>query len=303
VSPTPGALSGNLIFREPRESELALCRMLLPEACATPVDRLFRLAFESREMDGTPTTSLAGALSYRDDGTDFSGLRLHVVKNRRRRGIGSRLVDYVIDQARSLGRSRILADADIHNEPDAEPFLTSRGFAIIGRVTSVETEYVQMKTQDRLDSAEGLPESSRVVALENAPIDQILEMYAQHIANLPMMAGMLRTFRAEEYPESVVLMIGDRVIAFMLAQVKDGVLYVPAWVSRPDYRGKRIGLRMIPLMRKRIAEREPIIGKLKRLRFDFADVATYTAKLTAEVNYNIVRISARFERVVGPAGP
>jgi GNAT superfamily N-acetyltransferase len=277
--------------------------MLLPEACATPADRLFRLAFDSRETDGRPTSSLAGALSYRDDGTGLSGLRLHVVKNRRRGGVGSRMVDYVIDQARSLGRSRVFADADIHTEPDAEPFLTGRGFGIVGRVTSVETEYTRMKTQDRLASAEALPEGSRVVALENAPIDQVLEMYAQHIANLPMMAGMLRTFRAVEYPESVVLMIGDRVIAFMLAQVRDEVLYVPAWVTRPEYRGKRIGLRLIPLMRARIAEREPLIGKLKRLRFDFADVATYTAKLSAEVNYTIVRITARFERVVGPARP
>ena len=101
------------------------------------------------------------------------------------------------------------------------------------------------------------------------------------------------------------MMIGDRVIAFMLAQVRDEVLYVPAWVTRPEYRGKRIGLRLIPLMRARIAEREPLVGKLKRLRFDFADVATYTAKLSAlRSNYHfIVRITARFERVVGPARP
>ena len=51
-----------LSIREPRDSEVAICRMLIPEACRESAQRCFRLAFEA-------SGEVAGALSYRDEGT------------------------------------------------------------------------------------------------------------------------------------------------------------------------------------------------------------------------------------------
>jgi GNAT superfamily N-acetyltransferase len=289
----------DLVIRPPRESEFPAVRVLLPEA-AGHSGKLFQLAFESK-----PSPSIVGALSYQDLGDSLSGLRLHVVQNRRRSKIGSRMVALLADQARSLGRTKIYADADIKNEVAAQPFLTSTGFTLVGTLTAVETDVEPIVAQshrfeERLAKAQAFPEGSRVVSIEEAPLDQILKMHGDHIAHAPMMAGLLRDFHPEKYPESVVLMLGDRVIAFALVQVIGEVFYVPAWVTLPEHRGKHLGSLLFGVVADRMRGRyEP--GSIKRIRFEYLDAAVYTAKLVREYGHTIVRIAARFERLVEPA--
>ncbi len=99
--------NAEIAIREPREPELPLCRMLLPEACSNPVARHFRLAFA-----GEPLKVIA-ALSYRDDAIAIGGIRLHVIPAFRRKGVGARLLEFVASEARKLGRRRLLADVDL----------------------------------------------------------------------------------------------------------------------------------------------------------------------------------------------
>ena len=96
--------SGNFLIREPRESEVAAFRMLLPDAAAHPAGLVFRLAFQQDKP------GIAGALSYLDDSKSITNTRLHVVKARRGCGVGSLLLNYVLDEARRLGRNRVFAD-------------------------------------------------------------------------------------------------------------------------------------------------------------------------------------------------
>ena len=130
MSDTQIASAHGFLIREPRESEFPACRILLTDACAHATGRLFRLAFDS------PKPQIVGALSYYDDTEAITGVRLHVVKTRRRAGIGSLLLTYALDEAQRLGRNRVRVDTDLKNVPDAEPFLTARGFRRIGRLTS-----------------------------------------------------------------------------------------------------------------------------------------------------------------------
>lgn len=284
----------DLLIRPPRESEFPAVRVLLPEA-AGHSGKLFQLAFESK-----PSPAIVGALSYQDLGDSLSGLRLHVVQNRRRSKIGTQMVTFLADHARSLGRTAIYADADIKNEPAAEPFLTSTGFTLAGTLTAVETDVEPIVAQShrfeqRVAQAEGFPEGSRIVSIEEAPHDQILKMHGDHIAHAPMMAGLLRGFHPEKYPESVVLMLADRVIAFALVQVIGDVFYVPAWVTLPEFRGKHLGSLLFRVVGDRMSGRYGP-DSIKRIRFEYLDAAVYTAKLVREYGHTIVRIAARFQR-------
>jgi GNAT superfamily N-acetyltransferase len=292
-----------LTIRAPRESEFPAVRAMLPETANDALSREFRLVFETAE---TGTSAIAGALSYTDQGEKLTGLRVHVVQNRRRRGIGRRMVESVVERARELGRQAIAAEADIKNEPAVEPFLAACGFHITNTLTCVETDVEKLQNRPRpstprLDGTQEFPEGSRIVGLDEAPLDQILEMHGRYIANAPMAPGLLRSFRPEEFPDSVVLMMGDQVIAFVLAQVKNKIFYVPAWCNLPEYRGKRIGLLLFRPMEERMRQRyKP--GDVTHVRFEYADAATYTAKLAIEAGQTIVRIVARFERALGPTG-
>ncbi len=289
MSETPAAAAHSLIIREPRESESAVCRMLLPEAAAHSTGRFFRLAFDSAKP------GVAGALAYRDNSEALTNVRLHVVKSRRRSGVGSFLLNYVMDEARRLGRNRVLVDTDLKQEPDAEDFLAARGFQRIGRLTSVRGPLITRGPKAALFNqlvaqAEEFPPESRVVSIGEAPADQIFKLYSDYIANVPGLTDMHRAFQLEQYKASIVVMAGDRVIGFLLAKVTGRKAHVPALVVVPEYRGRGMTNRMIQLGEDAFYE------AVDEVQFDFADSAKFTVKLAAEFGHEILRIAARFER-------
>src|SRR5579875_998329 len=162
-------ISAALVIREPREAELPLCRMLLPEATASPMGRHFRLAFL------TKPEKVVAALSYRDDATALGGIRVHVIPTDRRRGIGARLLEYAVEQAQRLGRSRMFADVDLHSEPEAETFLISQDFRKVGTITFAEIGIRDLRAsmeanRERLEAGvKNLPPSVRFASLSEAP--------------------------------------------------------------------------------------------------------------------------------------
>jgi GNAT superfamily N-acetyltransferase len=275
-------------IREPRESEFAACRMLLPDASADAIGRVFLLAFDG------PT--IAGAASYRDHVSALGDLRLHVIETRRRQGIGSRLVENVVERARNLGRARILADADVISETAAEPFLAAHQFRIAHRLTYAQIGLEKMRAQypavdKKLEGAPEFPASARIVGIVKAPPDQVVRMCVEYLANMPLLAGMTRGFRAEQYPESVVLLVDGQVIGLVLAQLTGRILRVPAWVVSADRQGARVGTRLMRELRERL------YGRVDLVQFEFTDTSP-TAKLAARAGADIVRIAARFERLL-----
>ncbi len=285
----PVVLSSSLIIREPRESEFAACRILLPDAAAHSPGRIFRLAFDSAKP------SIAGAVCYHDDSQALTHLRLHVVKSWRRSGVGSCLLSYVVDEARRLARSRVFADTDLKKEPDAEAFLTSRGFHRISRLTSVRGPLLGRGPKAALlnqlvAKAQEFPAESRFVSITEAPSDQMFKLYSDYIESVPLLEDMLRTLKPERYQESVVVMAGDRVIAFLLAQVSGPCVRIPALVVVPEYRGRGMANRMIRVLEDRLDD------SVVEAQFNFEDSATFTAKLVSQFGHEVVRIAARFER-------
>jgi GNAT superfamily N-acetyltransferase len=281
-----------LALREPAESELPICRMLLPEACANPIGRHFRIAHLGESL------TLVGALSYRDDGTAVGGVRVHVLPQHRRTGIGSRLLEAVEEEARRFGRGRITADVDLHNEPAAEPFLTSSGFQKLGTITFAEIGLEDLRASmqaggERMKSGRNaLPASFRFVELSEAPMAEITRLYAEHIAHMQALAGWRQTLQIDRATDSIALLIDNKLAGFVLARVDNGVLYIPAWVIAPEHRGHHIGFALLSELAGRVR------GRVERLRFEFTDVAFVTARMLNVPGCQVTKIAARFAKAV-----
>lgn len=281
--------SSQWLIRAPHESEFPAIRMLLPGVAAYPAGCVFRLAV------GSEKPGIRGALAYADHSHSISNVRLHVVKNYRRQGVGSSLVNYVIDEARRLGRPRVVADIDICKEPCAEAFLTARGFQKAGQVASVRGPLVGRGPhaaifQKSLAKAQELPPDSSIVRIDEAPVDQITALFVDHVANVPLLAELHSTLQPQSYKESIVVMSGNRVIGFLLASVHGHSVHIPALVVVPEYRGRGLTTRMIGILEDRL---DPSVDEAQ---FDFTEAAAYTAKLAADFGHEVLRVAVRFER-------
>jgi GNAT superfamily N-acetyltransferase len=289
MSELQAPVSSQWLIRAPHESEFPAIRMLLPGIAAYPAGCVFRLAV------GSEKPSIRGALAYADHSQSIGNVRLHVVKNYRRQGVGSSLLNYVLDEARRLGRTRVVADVDIRKEPCAEAFLTACGFHKAGQVTSVRGPLVGRGPnaalfQKSLAKAQELPPDSRIVKIGEAPVDQIAALFLHHVANVPLLAEMHRALQPESYKESIVVMSGGRIIGFLLASVHGNCVHVPALVVVPEYRGRGLTIRMIGVLEDHL---DPSVDQGQ---FDFTEAAAYTAKLAAEFGHEILRVAVRFER-------
>jgi GNAT superfamily N-acetyltransferase len=283
------AKSSRWLIREPHEREFPAVRMLLPEVAADPTGCIFRLAVDSENV------GIRGALAYADHSQFISNVRLHVVKNHRRLGVGSSLLNYVVEQARRLGRTRVVVEADIRKEPSAEAFLIACGLHKVGHFTSVRGPLVGRGPnaaifQQSLAKAQELPPDCRFVRIDEAPIDQIRALFLDHIANVPLMDETRRTFQPQDHKESIVALSGDRVIGFVLASARGHCVHVPALVVVPEYRGRGLSTRLLGIFEGHL---DPSVDEAQ---FDFTGEASYTAKLAANFGHEILRVVVRFER-------
>ena len=283
------AKSSRWLIRAPHESEFPAIRMLLPEAAAHLNGSVFRLAVDSEKP------GIRGALAYVDDSDAISNVQLHVVKNHRRLGVGSALLNYAIDEACRLGRTRVVVDVDVRKEPGAEIFLTARGFGKVGQVTSVRGPLVgrgpnAARFQKSLARADEFPPDCRIVKIDEAPADQITALFLDHVANVPLLAEAHRTFHPENHKESIVVMSGPRVIGFLLASVHGHCAHIPALVVVPEYRGRGLTTRMIAMLEDQL---DQSVGEAQ---FEFTESAPYTARLAADFGHEILRALVRFER-------
>jgi GNAT superfamily N-acetyltransferase len=279
----------SLFLREPRESELALCRLLLPRASDRPFGRHFRLAFAGEDQN------LIAALSYRDDSTALGGVALHVIPPYRRLGFGTQLLEYTRQEARRLGRDVVSTDIDLKVHHEAEPFLTSQGFHRAGTITFAEIGIGDLRksmdaSRERLQAANRLPESAKVVSLAEAPAQELARLYAEHISYMHFLPGFGEIVRLDEAEDSIALLIGGKVAGFILARITAGLLHIPAWVVAPEFRGQQLGFALLAQLAGRVS------GRVERLQFEFTDAAGVTAGMLSVPGCQVTRVAARFER-------
>jgi GNAT superfamily N-acetyltransferase len=182
---------GNLaaiLIRPPRPAEWPACRMLVPEAFERPGSPECLLAI-SKAGPG-----IVGAAAVRWYGQLAYGLRIRVIRTEWRQGVGSRLLEAMLAEARRRGIRRMVAAAGPRIEPSAEPFLRARGFVRVNQLTTVEAPIAGMREaignlRRRIEAWAKIPPSARVVWLPEAP-------RMKSAVCTPSTSFMTRTFRS-----------------------------------------------------------------------------------------------------------
>ena len=228
-----------LEVRPPHPAEEAVCRMLLPETSTDSALREYRLA----TSDAAPFY-LDAASWLRVPGS-IQGLQIRVVHTLLRQGIGSSLLEAVVDEAARHSCGELHCQADAVSEPAAAAFLKARGFRHTGFFRGFETDLEPIlayagNCSSRLRQAGKIPADARIVRLREAPAGETARLYTAYIAANPELPSpcVQSVMEAAAFDESRVLMRGDRVMGMILGTVEEPRIQVEAWVIAPELRGR-----------------------------------------------------------------
>jgi GNAT superfamily N-acetyltransferase len=241
-----------LTIREPWPSEAPLVRALLPEACATPSGRRWVLAFEE-------SGSVAGAASWVEEEDGRTGVAIEVVPSKRRRGIGSRILE-------ALGPGELKAAA-----PDAAaPFLEARGFRRTGGQTTVESDLDYVVAALR-----GFPE---VPELQEGPADPIAValLYRRWIVGDEHLPEALTAARLLSDPGLKIFTAtrDGQVRAFLMWSRQGELVTVEAWASDPALRGTALNTGLLVGFVRQLHR-----AGARRARFSWGDHVIQTPRL------------------------
>ncbi len=227
-----------LEIRAPHPAEEPVCRMLLPETAGDAGWREYLLAISGE------TPFYVGAVSWLRIPGSVRGLCLRVVHTRLREGTGSRLLRAAVEAAERRGDGELHCQADPVRDPVAAPFLLARGFNRSGLYRGFETELEPVLAYSsgwsrRLAEAGKIPADARVVALRDAPVEDVARLYAAYIAANPGLPcrSVQAVIEAGAFDQSRVLRCGGRVAGMILGTAHPPRIEVDAWVIEPELRG------------------------------------------------------------------
>jgi GNAT superfamily N-acetyltransferase len=284
-------------FRPALDAERQACRMLLPDtSCwAWPAEYLVAMGDSPRQLLGalafTPTLQ-AGRPSW------FVALR--VIRTHRRQGIGLRLMETLVDRARSGGVPTLLSHVEAGSNPDAADFLEAAGFRPARSMTTFEGEIdldryeaVYRPICDRLEARGKVPTDLRIVGLKEAPLGQVSLLYAGNLGGtIDGVEVFLRgALRRGGLGASYAMMIGERVVGLQLLDVQGSVVEVHAKIVAPKYRGGWANA----LMTREFVGRLRSCGK-RRVRFSAADDVHYTLTFAERYSVETVKVATQFVR-------
>lgn len=224
-------------------AERRACRMLLHTA--DRLGHLGDLAIATTADDAVP--QMVGALSMlplrdaRGRGALFVSAR--VIRPWRRRGVGSRLLDFAISEAGRVGAATLMAQGDPQSEPEGVVFLDAKGFVGTETLTTFEAGTRSIAERlgpllDHLRRSDRIPPDARMVPLRHAPLVAAARLHAEHLAGT--VRGVSETINdllvRDDADDHAVLMIGDEVHGLLLGNTVDGVTVVEAEVLAPSLR-------------------------------------------------------------------
>lgn len=264
--------------------------MLLPDTIADAPARDYWLAIDSLER------SVAGAISFRDNGVTLENVRLHVVPGRQRTGIGTLLLEEVIREAAQRGRSKLAAYANAAREPALHSFFSKIGFNTESKLFTAESgihtamEYLR-RVRERAVANHRDPESVEIVPLSNPLLSDAGRLYAEYIANLPDSVSGCAYFSADisQFHLTQLLLVDGAVQGMVLMSQHGETATVHARIVREQYRR---GWSSAVLLGRAI-ERAQQAG-IQRLRFHFFDTTSDTLQLVKRLNMPIVECVDRF---------
>jgi GNAT superfamily N-acetyltransferase len=226
-------------IRPPRLPDWRACRMLLPECFRGAIAPEAFLAWDVERG------AVAGAAAFHRHKRETVGMQLTTTQPYRRAGVGSRLLERVVERARERGDARIVAVADVVALPEAEPFLRSCGFEpgvwtlrLEGEIAPVRDTLLDLR--ERLISSGKAPRSARIVESRELPAERLRRWYEQTIApalqGRPEFAAHILTAPGFD---ATVLLVDDTPVG-MLAGIRndgDGCATLRAVAIDPQFRG------------------------------------------------------------------
>jgi GNAT superfamily N-acetyltransferase len=284
-----------LSLRPATPRERRACRMLLPESSrwAWPAEYFVALGNSPRQLLGT----LAYTPVLQAGGSSWF-LALHVIRTRRRQGIGSRLLDVLIDRARSCRIPALVSHVDTSAGPEAAAFLQSVGFSQARTMTTFEGdldldryESVFRPICDRLEARGKVPPGVSVVSLAAAPLDQVSRLYARNLGGTidSVESFLRRALGRGGLGASFTLMLGGHVVGLHLLDVHEAVVEIHAKIVAPEYRGSWANA----LLTRECVRRLRLSGR-HRIRFAASDNVHYTLKFAERQSVEIVKVASQF---------
>jgi len=217
-------------------------------------------------------------------------IRLHVIPEYRRQGIGSLLLRRIVTNAHELGNGG-LATVVSSNDPAAGPFLTQHGFQKAGSITTVEidkqtAQATLLPLADRFSARERNPEQRKIVRLADAPRNAVTALYLAELARNPGTApwALLDQISTPRYAGSPVYLSEGRVSGFMLFSIEGDLCAIPARIVAREFQGGPVNLLLMAY-----ALRVPESCQVNRVQFDIPENNRDTESLARRLNTRTVR--------------
>jgi GNAT superfamily N-acetyltransferase len=296
------AMTAIIAVRPATDPERRGCRMLLPEssAWAWPAEYLVAMSDSPRQLLG----AIAYAPALHPDGPAWL-ISLRVVRAARRGGIGARLVDALIDLARSRRIRSLVCPVDSGSDAAAAPFLLSRGFRVSRTLTTFEEdidlddyEPIVRSVCERLEARGRVPEGLRVVPLAESPLDLVSRLYAANLGGtIEVLEAFLRGSLARGgLEESYTLILDGKVLGLKLMEPAGPAIEVHAKIVAPEYRRGWANA----IIARELVRRLRALGR-NRVRFSAADEARDTLNFAARYPSVVVKVSTQFVRRIESA--
>lgn len=265
--------------------------MLLPGGPPYPLRYLLALDSSAR---------VAGAAAFAQAPASIHSVRIRVIRTERRRGIGRKLLHAIENHGPRNGPADIVARAEAHAEPDAEPFLTACGFTRTQRLTVAEADAALFRKELarlRRSVENRIPASARIVVPAPERLRELSEIFERLIVHDPETAARLRfALAAGRLDHSVVLEVDGRTGGMLLQELAGDTIVVYARAVEPVFRR---GWANILLMSAALENGWEAGGR--KIRLDWLEDNRDTQKLAARLGASPVRVLDLYRKEIGAA--
>jgi GNAT superfamily N-acetyltransferase len=271
-----------LEIREPWQPEGPIIRRLLPGSAARPLDHRFRIAHSSEGQ-------LVGAAAWMPGKAGAAGIRLHVLSDFRRCGIGTVLLQGI---ARPTGGPLMEAVASRLAEPGADAFLTSFGFSRAGSFTTAEVDLVTWSSNvSGLLRAPRLPSAVQLKSLQPCERQCIAGFYRRFIAPERPIHDTVLTRMLSSSLETVELILHRAEPVGFFAWTRNGErVTLDAWAAEAEFRHSRANAAIL-LSHCALWQKQGV----KTVQFSWTDHADATARLARRFQAKVTAIEDRYQ--------
>lgn len=209
--------SMKLLIRPPRECEWPACRMLLPRMFADGHGAGCRLAI------APASPFIVAAAAFRPCGSEWTALTMHVVPRFRKQGIGTDLLNRLMEEAAADGMRTLTGWVESSLDPDMAAFLEAHAFNVGEQLYQVEGELATMSARvqafcQRLRLLGRIPPDTVVAALSPDDWESVLALHSDHVSSNARLAagGLPMVLFPNLVSHSAVLRQGGHVAGFIL---------------------------------------------------------------------------------------